>query len=46
VLLTRFTQKPAHAVIASVRNDHDAQAELAAGNVHWHELEERGMEAE
>ena len=43
-LLTRFTGKPAHAVIASVRNDHDA--ELAAGNVRWHELEERDMEPE
>ena len=46
VLLTRFTGKPAHAVIASVRNDHDAEAELAAGNVRWHELEERDMEPE
>ena len=46
VLLSRFTGKPAHAVIASVRNDHDAEAELAAGNVHWHELEERDMEPE
>ena len=45
-LLTRFTGKPAHAVIASVRNDHDAEAELAAGNVRWHELEERDMEPE
>ena len=45
-LLTRFTGKQAYAVIASVRNDHDAEAELAAGNVRWHELEARDMEPE
>ena len=45
-LLTRFTGKPAHAVIASVRNDRNAEAEIAAGNVWWHELEERDMEVE
>ena len=45
-LLTRFTGRPAHTVIASVRNDRNAQAEIAAGNVWWHELEERDMEVE
>ncbi len=45
-LLTRFTGQPAHAVVSSVRNDRNAQAEIAAGNVLWHELEERDMEPE
>ena len=45
-LLTRFTGKPAHAVISSVRNDRHAEAEIAAGNVLWHELEERYMAVE
>ena len=42
-LLTRFTGQPGHPVVSSVRN---AQAEIAAGNVWWHELEERDMEVE
>ena len=45
-LLTRFTGRPAYAVISSVRNDDNATAEVAAGNVWWHELEERDMEVE
>lgn len=45
-LLTRFTSLPAHPIISSVRNDRNAQAEIAAGNVWWHELEERDMEVE
>ncbi len=45
-LLTRFTGRPAHAVVSSVRNDRDAEAEIALGNVWWHELEERDMEPE
>lgn len=45
-LLTRFTGKPAHAVVSSVRNDRDAEAEIAAGNVLWHELEERYLAVE
>ena len=45
-LLTRFTGKSAYAVISSVRNDRNAEAEIAAGNVWWHELEERDMEVE
>ncbi len=45
-LLTRFTGKPAHAIISSVRNDRHAEAEIAAGNVLWHELEERYMAVE
>lgn len=45
-LLTRFTGRLAHAVVSSVRNDRDAEAEIALGNVWWHELEERDMEPE
>ena len=45
-LLTRFTSRRAYVVISSVRNDRDAEAEIAAGNVWWHELEERSMEPE
>ena len=45
-LLTRFTGRPAYAVISSVRNDRNAEAEIAAGNVWWHELEERDLEVE
>ena len=45
-LLTRFTGQPAHPVVSSVRNDRNAQAEIAAGNVWWHELEERDTEPE
>lgn len=45
-LLTRFTGKVAHAAVSSVRKDRDAEAEIAAGNVWWHELEERDMEVE
>ena len=45
-LLTRFTGRPAHAVVSSVRRDRNAEAEIAAGNVWWHELEERDMEVE
>ena len=45
-LLTRFTGRLAYAVISSVRKDHDAEAEIAAGNAWWHELEERDMEVE
>ena len=45
-LLTRFTGLPAHPIVSSVRNDRNAQAEIAAGNVWWHELEERDMEVE
>ena len=46
VLLTRFTGRPAHAVVSSVRSDRDVEAEIALGNVWWHELEERDMEPE
>ena len=37
-LLQRFTGCPAHAVVASVHNDQDIQAEIDGGEVHWYAL--------
>ena len=37
-LLQRFTGCPAHAVVASVHNDPDIQAEIDGGEVHWYAL--------
>jgi FtsZ-binding cell division protein ZapB len=37
-LLQRFTGCPTHAVIASVHNDRDIQAEIDSGEVHWYAL--------
>lgn len=36
--LTRATGRPAHAVVASLRNDRDVQALVDAGTIHWHRL--------
>ena len=40
-LISRFTGKRALPAVASVRNDHDIQADLDAGIVYWHPLEDR-----
>ena len=37
-LLERFTGCPAHAMVASVHNDQDIQAEIDGGDVHWYAL--------
>ena len=37
-LLQRFTGCPAHAMVASVHNDQDIEAEIDAGDVHWYAL--------
>ena len=37
--LARFTGCPAHAAIASIRNDDRIQPLIAGGQVHWHQLE-------
>lgn len=42
-LLTRCTNAPAHAVVASVRNDHEVQALVDAGKVHWFQLTNRDL---
>ena len=39
--ITRFTGCPAHAAIASVRNDDRIQPLIDSGQVHWHQLEDR-----
>ena len=40
-LLARFTGRPAHAAIASVRNDDRIQPLIASGQIHWHQLDDR-----
>ena len=45
-LLTRFTGRPAHAVIASVKNDHAVSRLVEEGLMHWHEIAQRDLQAE
>jgi len=40
--LTEFTGQTAHAVIASVRNDHHAEQQINSGAVYWQPLDDRG----
>ena len=42
--LTRCTNAPAHAVVASVRNDHEVQALVDAGRIHWYRLTARDLQ--
>ena len=42
--LTRCTDAPAHAVVASVRNDHEVQALVDAGRIHWYRLMARDLQ--
>ena len=42
--LTRCTGRPAHAVVASLRNDRDVQALVDAGTLHWHRLTEKDLD--
>jgi hypothetical protein len=44
--LTRFTGYPAHAAIASVRNDHAVEAQIASGAIHWHRIAQRDLDPE
>ena len=44
--LARFTGYPAHAVIASVSNDHDVQSLVDEGTVLWHQLTDRDLQPE
>ena len=39
--LTRFTGKPAYAVVASVRTDRRIDDVIASGQIHWYQLRER-----
>ena len=44
--LTRFTGKPAHAVVASVRTDRRIDDIINSGQIHWHQLRERSAQRE
>ena len=44
--LTRFTGKPAHAVVASVRMDRRIDDIINSGQIHWHQLRERSAQRE
>lgn len=44
--LTRFTGCPAHAAIASVKNDHAVEAQIASGVIHWHRILQRDLDPE
>ena len=43
--LALYTGGPAHAAVASVRNDHELQSLIDAGDIHWHRLAERDLQA-
>ena len=42
-LLTRCTNAPAHAVVASAGNDHEVQELVDAGKIHWFQLTNRDL---
>ena len=44
--LTRFTGKPAHAVVASVRTDRRIDDVINSGRIHWHQLRDRSAQQE
>lgn len=44
--LTRFTGKPAHAVVASVRTDRRIDDIINSGQIHWYQLWERSAQGE
>ena len=44
--LTRFTGCPAHAAVASVRNDHAVEAQITSGIIHWHHIPLRDLDPE
>ena len=44
--LARFTGRPAHAAIASVRNDHRIQPLIDGGEIYWYQLEDRDYPVE
>ena len=41
--MQQFTDRPAHPVISSLRNDHHVQSLVNDGTVHWFELTERDL---
>ena len=44
--LTRCTGCPAHAVISSVKNDHEVQSQVDAGTVSWYQLTDKDLTPE
>ena len=44
--LARFTGRPAHAAVASVRNDNRIQPLIDGGEIYWHQLEDRDYPVE
>lgn len=44
--LTRFTGKPSHAVVASVRTDRRIDDIINSGQIHWHQLRDRSAQRE
>lgn len=44
--LRDFTGRPAHAAIASVKNDNYVTEQIDQGIVHWHSIERRSLEPE
>ena len=44
--LTRFTGKPAYAVVASVRKDRRIDDIINSGQIHWHQLRARSAQRE
>lgn len=44
--LTKFTGRPAHAVIASVKNDYDVNNLVSGGSIRWYEIPLRSLRAE
>ena len=44
--ITLFTGQPAHAAVASARNDHDIQSLIDEGAIRWYALEDHADEAE
>ena len=45
-LLAKFTRRPSHPVIASVRNDYDVQSLIANEAVHWYEIPLRALQTD
>ena len=43
--LAQHMNLPAHAAVASVRNDRELQDLIDAGNIHWHQIAERDLQA-
>ena len=44
--LAQFTGCITHSAIASVRNDHTVEEQIASGAIHWHEIVERDLAPE